>query len=29
MDDMEVESVLGSGTKVTMKKKIGAKEDVD
>mgnify|MGYP000218857062 CR=1 FL=1 len=29
MDDMEVESVLGSGTKVTTKKKIGAKEDVD
>ena len=29
MDDMEVESVLGTGTKVTMKKKIGAKEDVD
>lgn len=29
MDDMEVESVPGSGTKVTMKKKIGAKEDVD
>ena len=25
MDDMEVKSVLGSGTKVTMKKKIGAK----
>ena len=29
MDDMEVESVPGNGTKVTMKKKIGAKEDVD
>ena len=26
MDDMQVESVPGTGTKVTMKKKIGAKE---
>lgn len=29
MDDMQVESQLGMGTKVTMKKKIGAKEDED
>lgn len=29
MDDMQVESQLGVGTKVTMKKKIGAKEDED